>query len=106
MAFYSKFCENYAQDITLGLICSAAMIFGGISAFNFFNKTELTTFSEFQNDKKVSISLEDYVGMRGKTTDNYDILQIYKCDQIVPKNTEIIVENLKDKCSGLALIPK
>ena len=46
--------------------------------------------------------------MRGKTTEDYDMLQIYKCDQIIHKNTEMIVESksLEGKCAGLALTPK
>ena len=108
MAFYSNFWDKYANDLTLGLVFSSAMIFGGISAFNFYNKTGLTALSEFPNDKKLSVSLEDYASIKGKTPDDYDMLQIYKCDQIIHKNTEMIVESksLEGKCAGLALTPK
>jgi len=105
MAFYSKIRENLS-DIALGLAVSGAFIFGGVQAFSFYSKNQMTTFSEFPNEKKLSISLDDYVGMKGKTPDNYDMLQIYRCDQIVPKNTEMIVEKVKDRCVGIALVPK
>ena len=106
MSLYSKIKEN--SDIVLGLAFSAIVVAGGINALNFLNKNNLTTFSEFPNNKKLSVSMDNYLSIRGKSLWDYDTIQIYKCDQIVPQNTETIVESksLEGKCSGLALIPK
>ena len=105
---HSQYAITYVPNVKEGLFYSAIALFGCLGVFKLCSNAaqEKIPFNQFSNEKKVSISVEDYVNMRGKTTNDYDMLQIYKCNQKVPQNTELIVESLEGKCSGIALIPK
>jgi len=70
---------------------------------------EKIIFTSFPKTKIISTSLEDYVNIRGKNPNDYDMLQIYDCKQSVPYNTEMVVNNKEDDkepCNGIALILK
>lgn len=82
-----------------GIFCATLGIY---DIYTHSNKNKPIKFSEFPNDKILSISLEDYVGLKEKKISDYGAIPINKCDQTIPRETEVIVE-YNEPCDGLAL---
>ena len=98
------------------IITSLSAIIGlgilGNSLYSSRNSKDLperTSYAHFPSESKISISLEDYLNIRGKSYNHYNMLQIYDCSQIIPQETEMIVNYRKNDrimpCNGIALIP-
>ncbi|MBU2523321.1 MAG: hypothetical protein KKE23_03460 [Nanoarchaeota archaeon] len=101
--------NSYSKLYRAKLLSALGAIFcgtvGGYNIYTHYSKNQSINFSEFPNEKKLSISLEDYMHINGKNTRDYDMLEIYNCDQKFSKNTEIVVE-YRAPCKGIVLIPK